>query len=100
MKRFYYYVMSLAFLCALTACSEDDEPTPAPPSSKGVEAVNKIVEVLEKDHKEVSDFVEILKKVDVANLEEDKLTVFAVRTLPLRRVLRGRFWILRLSSVT
>ena len=79
MKRFYYYVMSLAFLCALTACSEDDEPTPAPPSSKGVEAVNKIVEVLEKDHKEVSDFVEILKKVDVANLEEDKLTVFAVR---------------------
>ena len=79
MKRFYYYVMSLAFLCALTACSEDDEPTSVPPSSKGVEAVNKIVEVLEKEHKEVSDFVEVLKKVDVTNLEEDKLTVFAVR---------------------
>lgn len=86
MKRFYYYVMSLAFLCALTACSEDDEPTSVPPSSKGVEAVNKIVEVLEKEHKEVSDFVEVLKKVDVTNLEEDKLTVFAVRnaTAPTR----------------
>ena len=45
MKRFYYYVISFAFLCALTACSEDDEPTPAPPSTKGVEAENKILEV-------------------------------------------------------
>lgn len=78
MKKLYYYVMSLAFLFALTACSDDDEPTPAPPPSKGAEAVNKIVEVLEEEA-EISTFVEILKSVDVANLEEDKLTVFAVR---------------------
>ena len=92
MKKLYYYVMSLAFLFALTACSDDDEPTPAPPPSKGAEAVNKIVEVLEEEA-EISTFVEILKSVDVANLEEDKLTVLQYAMLP-RHGHRERSWIL------
>lgn len=77
MKRLYYYAMSLVFLLAFPGCSDDENP-PSPPPSKGAEAVNKIVEVLETKE-EVSVFVEILKTVDVADLEEDELTVFAVR---------------------
>lgn len=77
MKRLYYYAMSLAFLLAFPGCSDDENPPSSPPS-KGAEAVNKIVEVLETKE-EVSVFVEILKTVDVADLEEDELTVFAVR---------------------
>lgn len=69
--------MSLACLLAFHACSNNDEPA-MPPPSKGEEAVNQIVEVLE-EQTEISTFVEVLKTIDVANLEEDKLTVFAVR---------------------
>lgn len=80
MRKLYYYVVSLACVFALHACSDNDEPAPPPPS-KGAEEVNKIVEVLE-EKTEISTFVEVLKTVDVANLEEDKLTVFAVRNTP------------------
>ena len=52
--------MSLAFLCALTACSEDDEPTPAPPSSKGVEAVEDAWVAFKEKHPGYS-----LKKLNV-----------------------------------
>lgn len=42
------------------------------------EEVKEIVSVLEEND-EISDFVEVLKNVNVADLEEDELTVFAVR---------------------
>lgn len=48
------------------------------PPSKGEEEVKEIVSVLEEND-EISDFVEVLKNVNVADLEEDELTVFAVR---------------------
>ena len=57
------------------ACSEETEITLP---SKGEEEVKEIVSALEEND-EISDFVEVLKTVNVADLEEDELTVFAVR---------------------
>ena len=62
-------------LLTFAACSEETEITPP---SKGEEEVKEIVSVLEEND-EISDFVEVLKTVNVADLEEDELTVFAVR---------------------
>lgn len=56
------------------SCTKEEGVNPP----AGEKAINEIVTALE-DKEEISDFVEILKKVDVANLTEDKLTVFAVR---------------------
>lgn len=71
MRKFYLIGMLLTFV----ACSEETEITPP---SKGEEEVKEIVSVLEEND-ESSDFVEVLKNVNVADLEEDELTVFAVR---------------------
>lgn len=71
MRKFYLIGMLLTFI----ACSEETEITPP---SKGEEEVKEIVSVLEEND-EISDFVEVLKNVNVADLEEDELTVFAVR---------------------
>lgn len=73
MKNFYFYLVGMLFTFA--ACSEETEITPP---SKGEEEVKEIVSVLEEND-EISDFVEVLKNVNVADLEEDELTVFAVR---------------------
>lgn len=78
MKKLFYYLFVAALFPAFQACSDDDDnPTP-PPSSKGEEAVVEIVETLESKP-EVSQFVELLKKADMANVAEEKLTVFAVK---------------------
>lgn len=73
MRKFYFYLIGM--LLAFAACSEETEITPP---SKGEEEVKEIVSVLEEND-EISDFVEVLKTVNVADLEEDELTVFAVR---------------------
>lgn len=78
MKKLFYYLFVAALFPAFQACSDDDDnPTPPPPS-KGEEAVVEIVEALESKP-EVSLFVELLKKADMANVTEEKLTVFAVK---------------------
>lgn len=77
MKKLFYIMFVAALLPVFNACSDEDNPN-TPPPSKGEETVKKIVEVLE-DTPEVSEFVELLKKVDVTNLTEDKLTAFAVK---------------------
>lgn len=79
MKTLAYYLLGIFSLCLLNACSDEDNPTPEPPPSKGQEAVQEIVEVLKESNPEVSQFVEILEKVNVADLTQDKLTVFAVK---------------------
>lgn len=79
MKTLAYYLLGIFSLCLLNACSDEDNPTPEPPPSKGQEEVQKIVEVLKESNPEVSQFVEILEKVNVADLTQDKLTVFAVK---------------------
>lgn len=79
MKTLAYYLLGIFSLCLLNACSDEDNPTPEPPPSKGQEAVQEIVEVLKENNPEVSQFVEILEKVNVADLTQDKLTVFAVK---------------------
>ena len=73
MRKFYFYLIGM--LLTFAACSEETEITPP---SKGEEEVKEIVSVLEEND-EISDFVEVLKTVNVADLEEDELTVFAVR---------------------
>lgn len=79
MKTLAYYLLGIFSLCLLNACSDEDNPTPEPPLSKGQEEVLKIVEVLKESNPEVSQFVEILEKVNVADLTQDELTVFAVK---------------------
>lgn len=79
MKTLAYYLLGIFSLCLLNACSDEDNPTPEPPPSKGEEAVQEIVEVLKESKPEVSQFVEILEKVNVADLTQDELTVFAVK---------------------
>ena len=71
-------MLGIFSLCLLNACSDEDNPTPEPPPSKGQEEVQKIVEVLESQT-EISLFVDMLKQVDVADLNENQLTVFAVK---------------------
>lgn len=79
MKTLAYYLLGIFSLCILNACENEENPTPEPPPSKGQEAVQEIVEVLKKSNPEVSQFVEILEKVNVADLTQDELTVFAVK---------------------
>lgn len=79
MKALCYYLLGIFSLCILNACDNEENPTPEPPPSKGQEEVQKIVEVLKESNLEVSQFVEILEKVNVADLTQDELTVFAVK---------------------
>lgn len=79
MKTLAYYLLGIFSLCILNACDNEENPTPEPPPSKGEEAVQEIVEVLKESKPEVSQFVEILEKVNVADLTQDELTVFAVK---------------------
>lgn len=79
MKTLAYYLLGIFSLCILNACDNEENPTPEPPPSKGQEAVQEIVEVLKESNPEVSQFVEILEKVNVADLTQDELTVFAVK---------------------
>ena len=79
MKTLAYYLLGIFSLCILNACENEENPTSEPPPSKGQEEVQKIVEVLKESNPEVSQFVEILEKVNVADLTQDKLTVFAVK---------------------
>lgn len=73
MRKFYFYLIGM--LLTFAACSEETEITLP---SKGEEEVKEIVSALEEND-EISDFVEVLKTVNVADLEEDELTVFVVR---------------------
>lgn len=79
MKTFVYYLLGIFSVCMLNACSNEETPSPEPPPSKGQEEVQKIVEVLKEKAPQVSQFVEILEKVDVVDLTESELTVFAVK---------------------
>lgn len=79
MKTLAYYLLGIFSLCILNACENEENPTPEPPPSKGQEAVQEIVEVLKESNPEVSQFVEILEKMNVADLTQDELTVFAVK---------------------
>lgn len=79
MKTLAYYLLGIFSLYILNACENEENPTPEPPPSKGQEAVQEIVEVLKESNPEVSQFVEILEKVNVADLTQDELTVFAVK---------------------
>lgn len=79
MKTLAYYLLGIFSLCILNACENEENPTPEPPPSKGQEEVQKIVEVLKQSDLGVDQFVEVLEKVDVADLTQDELTVFAVK---------------------
>ena len=71
MRKFYLIGMLLTFV----ACSEETEITPPSKRNEGDKEIESDLE----ENDEISDFVEVLKNVNVADLEEDELTVFAVR---------------------
>lgn len=98
MKTLIYYLLGIFSLCMLNACENEENPTPEPPPSKGEEAIQKIVEVLKESNPEVSQFVEILEKVNVAGLTQDELTVFAVKIQIPRAV--PLYWIPLPSKIT
>lgn len=68
---------------AAFSCSTEEEP--APPGKEAQEQVKEVVKELEKNP-EVSKFTEELKKIDVANVETEELTVFAVKNSGLEVV--------------
>lgn len=68
---------------ATFSCSTEEEP--APPGKEAQEQVKEVVKELEKNP-EVSKFTEELKKIDVANVETEELTVFAVKNSGLEAV--------------
>ena len=98
MKTLFYYLLGIISLCMLNACENEENPTPEPPPSKGEEEVQKIVEVLKQSDLGVDQFVEVLEKVDVADLTQDELTVFAVKIQVPRAV--PLYWILLPSKIT
>ena len=77
MKKFFQYALACTLAFTAYACSED-ENTPTPPPSKGEQAVEQVINVLE-EKPELSQFAELLKTADVSDLQEEKLTVFAVK---------------------
>lgn len=79
MKTFVFYLFGIFSLCILNACNNEETPNPEPPPSKGQKEVQKIVEVLKESVPQVSQFAEILEKVNVVELTENELTVFAVK---------------------
>ncbi|WP_106829998.1 fasciclin domain-containing protein [Parabacteroides pacaensis] len=77
MKNLLTFALLLSGLALTTvSCSSDDDPEPGP--SPIEEQVNKIVEELQKNP-EISKFTEELKTLDIANVNTDELTVFAVK---------------------
>ena len=76
-KKFsFMWLLSTLFMFFIVSCNNEDSPDL--PVSKGTEAVQNIVKALETKP-EVSQFVEILKEVNLADINEDELTVFAVK---------------------
>ena len=82
---------SIRVVCGLSlivmfSCDNDNEgPIIPPTNSKGEKAVKEVIENLE-NNPEVSQFLEVLKKIDVSNLEEEELTVFAVRNPAVQKM--------------
>ena len=79
MKKLFYVWAGCLCLLAFAACTDDENGPDVPPPSKAEESVKEIIDALESQVDDVSDFVDALKTVDVADLQEDRLTVFAVR---------------------
>ena len=67
MKTLAYYLLGIFSLCLLNACSDEDNPTPEPPPSKGQEEVQKIVD------KAIEKFEKIDVLVNNAGITRDNL---------------------------
>lgn len=79
MKKTFSVVWLIAAILVfpITSCDDGDGPENLP-QSKGEETVQDIVKALESNE-EISLFVEELKKIELPDINEDKLTVFAVK---------------------
>lgn len=71
------WFIAIIIMLSAVSCNKDNGPE-TPPMSKGEETVQNIALALDSKP-EVSQFVEILKKVELPDVNEDRLTVFAVR---------------------
>ena len=76
------WFIAISVMLSTVSCNKDNGPE-NPHVSKGDETVQNIVQALDSKP-EVSQFVEILKKVELPNVNEDRLTVFAVKNLSTR----------------
>lgn len=84
MRKLFKSILLLSVVSMATfSCSTEEEP--APPGKEAQEQVKEVVKELEKNP-EVSKFTEELKKIDVANVETEELTVFAVKNSGLEAV--------------
>ena len=81
------WFIAIPFMLSIVSCNKDNGPE-NPPVSKGDETVQNIVQALE-DNEEVSGFVEVLKKINLPDINEDKLTVFAVKNLTAAKTSRS-----------
>ena len=81
------WFIAIPFMLSIVSCNKDNAPE-NPPVSKGDETVQNIVQALE-DNEEVSGFVEVLKKINLSDINEDKLTVFAVKNLTAAKTSRS-----------
>lgn len=81
------WFIAIPFMLSIVSCNKDNAPE-NPPVSKGDETVQNIVQALE-DNEEVSGFVEVLKKINLSDINEDKLTVFAVKNLTAAKISRS-----------
>lgn len=84
MRKLFKSILLLGVV-SMTAFSCSTEEEPAPPGKEAQEQVKEVVKELEKNP-EVSKFTEELKKIDVANVETEELTVFAVKNSGLEAV--------------
>lgn len=91
------YRVLFIFTVVFYGCSDEDNDT-TPLLSKGEEAMKEVIEELESKP-ELSAFVEVLKTVNVANLSEEKLTVFAVKNSGLEMAKRQVKSIIRAAVV-
>lgn len=73
----FMWLIAAVIIASVVSCDNNDNPEMSP-TSKGEETVQEIVKVLE-NNEEISLFVEELKKVDLPDINDDKLTVFAVK---------------------
>lgn len=73
----FMWLAAITIMLSVVSCKKDDSPG-IPSVSKGEETVQNIAKALE-ENEEVSQFVEILKKVELPDVNEDKLTIFAVK---------------------
>ena len=78
MKSKLFMFLCGMLVCFIFACSDEEQEQQAPPKETP-QVVKDVVEALEETVPQASDFIDVLKQADLADVTAEKLTVFAVR---------------------